>query len=443
MLVMNRTQHRCSRATTLSLPPSLPALLLLFCATASVALPGLPTLAEAVPDHWEVRMQALDYLQAPVADLLRVPSQIVESRFDAPRVRIATEVSDEHVYLLFINELDGEFPLYAAGTYILRRLRSTGEIDQLKIFLRSDPRFFVRIWPDGSHRSVMSVFLAGYPLYQRIAIPMSIQAIMREPLERVLSVTAGRVDWQLFAPQEHQPGYEVIARMVERARAALPMLPDAEDGAMDANGNLVFIESLVLQDQLPGFNCSGFAKWIVDGVCGPLFGEYLRIEEMKEKHLELRGHRWSAPNEDARDPYFGLDWTRNLATALLSRARGSQIDPEAADVRSVPYHSYVEDMGFPIADLQQLLYLLALEEPGNFYLGSVNKEFGRAPVLRQHVHIAVLFPYFDHNGSFRVVVMERNVETSLESLDQRYHGDYIHLVRVAGTDSFSPPHIAR
>jgi len=38
------------------------------------------------------------------------------------------------------------------------------------------------------------------------------------------------------------------------------------------------------------------------------------------------------------------------------------------------------------------------------------------PTLRQHHHVIVLFPYFDARGSFQVVVMERNQETSLASL---------------------------
>jgi hypothetical protein len=209
---------------------------------------------------------------------------------------------------------------------------------------------------------------------------------------------------------------------------------------MDEDGNLVLIESLRLQDQQAGFNCSGFAKWIVDGLHEPLYGSYLSIGELKTKHLSRRGHRWSDPLEDERDPYFGLDWTRNLATAMLSGEQGETgVDPEAADVRSVAYNEYVEDIGFPVARLPQILYLLAVHEPGHFYIGSLNREFGSDPPLNQHVHVAVLFPYFDDRGRFVVDVMERNVETSLQSLDRRYHDDSIHLVRVRADRSYTPP----
>lgn len=209
---------------------------------------------------------------------------------------------------------------------------------------------------------------------------------------------------------------------------------------MDENGNLVLIESLVLQDQQPGFNCSGFAKWIVDGLSMGLYGTYLPIEPLKMKHLDLRGHRWSDPLEDARDPYFGLDWTRNLATTMLSaREGGRSVHPEEADVRSVPFVRYVEDIGYPVNRLAQIMYLLAVREPGNIYIASLNREFGSDPPLNQHVHVAVLFPYFDSKGRFFVDVMERNVETSLASLDRRYGRDSVHLVRVQADDSYTPP----
>jgi hypothetical protein len=115
--------------------------------------------------------------------------------------------------------------------------------------------------------------------------------------------------------------------------------------------------------------------------------------------------------------------------------------PESADVRSVSGFQYLEDVGYAVHDLGAVLYNLAVSEPGHFYIGSVNTQFGTAPVLRQHVHIAVFFPYFDEFGRFVVDVMERNVETSLESLEKRYPKDFVHLVRVRADSRFRPPKI--
>jgi hypothetical protein len=211
---------------------------------------------------------------------------------------------------------------------------------------------------------------------------------------------------------------------------------------MDASGRLVFIEDLRSQERLPGFNCSGFAKWVVDGFYAPITGTYLPIEPLKEKHLAIRGNGWTRPYEESRDPFFGLDWTRNLARYLdaARRAEAPQsIDIERYDVRAVPFSRYAEDMGYLGADLPRVLLWLAHEEPGTIYLGSVAREYGEKPVLRQHAHVVVFLPYVDENGVFRVSVMERNVETSLESITRRYGDDLVHLVRIPSDGPFTPP----
>lgn len=403
-------------------------------AAVPAGLVGLP------PETHDVRREYLETAVGPLSAIERF-SDLRTPSFEAGRdVIVGAEEAAEYRYLFFVPEIDGEFPLFSAGTYILRRRRNDGGLDQLKIFLRSDPGFFVRIWPDGEERSTLSLYLAGVELYRGVPLPVSLEVLLEEPFERIVDLTQGRIDWPIVFPETAHPGYRDVAVTADRARSMLHTLPDAEDGAMDEEGNLVFIDSLVLQDQEPGFNCSGFAKWIVDGLFMGRYGRYLPIEPLKRKHLELRGHRWSEPLEEDRDPYFGLDWTRNLATAMLSAEQGGrEVHPEAADVRTVPYHVYVEDIGFPVERLPQILYFLAVREPGHVYIASLNRAFGSDPPLNQHVHVAVFFPYFDEKGRFFVDVMERNVETSLESLDRRYHADHVHLVSVRADRSFAPP----
>jgi hypothetical protein len=407
---------------------------MLFVVTAiAFAQTGLP------PDTSDVRSEYAEIAVSLLRDLTRLPTTIHESRGGTDTL-VTVEQNSDHVYLLFVPERDGEFPIDTAGTYILRRRRSDGEIDQLKIFLRSDSRFFVRIWPETSQRSTMSVYLAGAPIALSIPVPLGIETILAQPLDLLFRSAEARVDWSLFYPETDLSEYQLVEWMADTTRSMLHTLPDADDGAMDEDGNLVFIESLVLQDQGAGFNCSGFAKWVVDGLHMGLFGSYLSIDQLKEKHLDLRGNEWSQAHEDDRDPYFGLDWTRNLATAMMSsREGGREIDPESADVRSVPFAEYVEDVGYPVARLEQLMYLLAIREPGYIYLASFNEEFGERPVLHQHVHVAVLFPYFDEHGEFQVDVMERNVEASTKSLLRRYGEDSVHLVRVRADYSYTPP----
>ena len=163
-----------------------------------------------------------------------------------------------------------------------------------------------------------------------------------------------------------------------------------------------------------------------------------RHHALKERDLGIRGNRWTGPLEESRDPYFGIDWSRHLAREL-ARARGDGTGGvEASDVRDAPGFAYVDDVGYPIADLPTVLFRLARTAPGRIYLGSVNRPAPGDPSLRQHDHLVVLLPYVDAGRVFRPAVFESAAETSTGSLVKRYPSDFIHLVRLRRQGRFRP-----
>lgn len=395
-------------------------------------------------DTHDARLFLQETLFGTRDEVLGFRDRIVRQQSVPTRVRVSVEQQNDSFYLVFANQLRDAFPIYSRGSYVVKRSMVDGSFVQFKVFLRSDPGFFARVFPDGE-RAIMDLYLAGSRVYSGIVLPSSFEELLIAPFSRIVSQSRGLVRWDLVYPSVSSEAYEDLRSMVRESRRMLPTLPDAEDGAMDEYGRLVFIEDLVLQEGQPGFNCSGFAKWIADGLYYPRHRRYLPIDPLKEKHLGLRGHQWSNRLEGERDPYFGLDWTRNIARVL--QAPGPDLNPaglphpEFADVRQVPFSRYVEDLGYPIEEIGRILYFLALQEPGHFYLGSINTPFGSAPVLHQHIHVAVFFPFFDQDGRFQAVVMERNVETGIESLNRRYPGDNVHLVRIPASGAFQLPQI--
>ena len=102
------------------------------------------------------------------------------------------------------------------------------------------------------------------------------------------------------------------------------------------------------------------------------------------------------------------------------------------------FFTYTEDIGYKVKDLKLLLYYLAVNEPGYFYLGSVNNEYKENPTLKQHFHIAVLLPYFDENGYFHIKVMDQHKNPELGVFIEKYEYDFIHLVRIEAKGSFKP-----
>jgi hypothetical protein len=285
-----------------------------------------------------------------------------------------------------------------------------------------------------------------------LSVPFSFERLLVLPLEDVLLSLGTQFPRRYFDP--NPDWYRDLRSFMDAVRQRLPELTFRDDGALDEAGRYVFINTLEAQDGAGGLNCSGFAKWVVDGILRPLTGTRLSIQTLKAPFGE-RGSSFTQPYEAIRDPFFGLDWTRNLAAAAGGILRSPAFSRlEEFEVQSWPfsqvisrsrngsalrsYPGFLKDAGFGIEGLQALLYTLAVDEPGWIYLASVNDEIDPAPRMRQHFHVAVLVPYFNEYGNFRIAVFESAAETSFVQFRNRYPGHYVNLVRIPAEPSFNP-----
>jgi hypothetical protein len=108
----------------------------------------------------------------------------------------------------------------------------------------------------------------------------------------------------------------------------------------------------------------------------------------------------------------------------------------AAVIKSYPGH--LLNAGFSMEGLRPLLYTLAINEPGNIYLASLNRERGPAPSQRQHYHVAVLVPLFNEFGNFQILVFESAEETSFAGFLRRHPESMVNLVRIPVEGQFEP-----
>ncbi len=360
------------------------------------------------------------------------------------------------------------FPLWTQGSWIIKRSLTNGAFIQAKVFLRSDPGLFIRLYPDGD-RSRMDVLVYGGVIHERVAIPLPFERLLRSSLADIVDWTRGSVDWTLFEP--HPELSSESAALAGRIRQALPGLHYVDDGGLDAQGRAVFIATLAPQasspaqgsaaakSAAPGLNCSGFAQWVADGIYHPLTGKWLDAAKLKERRIELRSESFDETVEVKYDPYFGLDWTRNIAKALAdasmptrahSYTESDMTTPpfalfEPANQSSAPlalpryqtYPAYDGNVGYAVQGLKALLYLSAVREPGNFYFASLNKVDKTR--LRRYYHVAVLIPYFDKSGAFHAAVFESCVETDIDSFIKRNPLNFIHLEKARVERDFDAP----
>jgi len=369
---------------------------------------------------------------------------------------VSAQRGKDAFYIIIAPDRAGAYPIYAQGSWIVKRSDRDGSFLQAKIFLRSDPGTFARVYPFGS-RSRIDIVTYGGVLYREVIVPLPFDDVLKSPFSRTRELTADVIDWSLFAPEP--PLYADLRRLESAIRVRLPGLRYADDGAIDQDGRPVLISTMADQLSLTGLNCSGFAKWLVDGILHPVTGNYLSIAALKERMLDWRGSSFTVNFEETLDPFFGLDWSRALAREAWAVFHPSRHDesPLANDVDEPPFALRVkdadpvnggssyeafadnfDDAGIDVRGLKAELFMLASREPGRFYLAQFNAREQDPPNLRRYFHIAALFPSFDEDGIFRVTVFESAAETSLDRILTDRDYEFVKLVRLPVSSRFEP-----
>jgi hypothetical protein len=378
------------------------------------------------------------------------------------RVELRTEATQDEFGIVFARELNaGNFPGWAQGSWVLTRRKDTGAATRIRIFLRSDYNTYIQFRPFSADKCQMDVVLYDAYIVRSLPLPVSMERLYTMQLSETINLAGDKFPRKYFEP--NPADYREQRQLIAKVRERLPELAFADDGAIDTAGRYVYINTGLEQKGQPGLNCSGFAKWMIDGILRPVTGERMEIPPLKAPFGD-RGSSFTEIWEEVRDPFFGLDWVRNLAsqagTALYSPAFGALKEIEVRDepfsqliIRSrtgsniQSYPGFLENAGYGVEGLLPLLYILAVDEPGRFYLAAVNNEISPpstksnprgVPQMRQYFHIAALIPYFAENGTFQVAVFESAAETNINVFRNRYPGHCVSLVRVPVQTAFEP-----
>jgi len=413
----------------------------------------------------------------------------IEALETGERVQISTREGRDEFMVIFARELirgraatdsapaaertaTGQFPGWAQGSWMLTRNKNTGYPTLVRIYLRSDQNTHIQFRPFEVDKVYMDVVLYGAYVARSIPIAVppvsqgitptayaSFERLYTMQLNDILRLAGNKFPLRYF---EADPTiYRDSRRFINQVRQRIGNLRYADDGAFDENGNYVFIETLQSQTSShPGLNCSGFVKWLIDGILRPVTGSRLPITPLKQPFGQ-RGSSFTELWEESRDVFFGLDWIRNLASIANSTLRSSgygvleefEVRNDFFSLLSVmqnnsvvieSYPGFMNEAGYEIEGLHPLLYALAVDDPFTFYLAAISDEISTptsprgTPRLRQYYHVAALVPYFDEYGDFKIVVFESAEETSFGSFRTRYPGQFINLVRIPVPSRFDP-----
>ena len=397
-------------------------------------------------ENWEVRQKYSESIMAPFYTVMHVPAAVSSQIVAGENVKFELRRAETSFYMLFLNERDGEYPTLGRGNWVIKRDIRTGEFQQAKIFLQNDADTFVRLFP-GESRSSLDVYLYGRQIYKGIPVSVSFDELVLSPFARLLSLTENIIDWDGLLADRTYEEWDILKDLCFELEKGTARLEYADDGAMDERGDWVYIETGKPQTGDPvGVNCSGFLKWVADGFYSMApyreegyltFAELLRLpESWREKESS-----WDR-NFDHRDPRFGLDWTRNITSRLREAFTGIKTEYGEMDVDNVPFYDYKAEVGYPAAELNTILYLLAVNRPGRIYWGAVSSPWlpeGESVTLWQYYHTALFVPRFNGEGDFICDVFQSGEWTTLEVFLHTYGDDWVHLSRSDGLRSFSAP----
>ncbi len=406
------------------------------------------------PDSAAVRMQIADsWLGAELDPLSAFPSADYTDRY----VQTFTVSQKKYpVAGLIAITVAPVVPAGMQGTWILFRRLTDGMPDHIRLYPEKDSDRYISLRPDGSDpargKTLLDFHLYGAFVCRDIPVGLPFLKMYTTSFSSIVRMTSNTVPWNLLTPDI--PRYRDLVDASQTIRERLGTLVYLDDGAFNEKGEPVHILDGSPQDpkavllamtpgQKPetiagGVNCSGFGKWIVDGIIKPRAGTGLYINPLKTATASPDNH-FTEPWREKRDLFFALDWTRNLASAVVSLETGRTVKPDASgvDVMVEPFAgstSYKKNVGYRAEEILPLLYWLAVKESGTFYLGAVSNERGD-PILRQFHHIAAFFPYFENDGTFKVAVFESAAETPIDTFIRRNTGSFIHLVRIRAPES--------
>ncbi len=219
-------------------------------------------------------------------------------------------------------------------------------------------------------KTLFEMMIYGSPVYRDIIIPVSIDDLVLAPFDRIVELSEYMVDWSFLSRRYNSDENRKLENISSKITERLLTLQDSDDGAQDENGNFIFINTLLKQNNTSGFNCSGFVKWICDGLYYASKRKLMDVETLKKKNIDKRATLLNSILEEERDPYFGLDWTRNIAIKIsgLKPEEDSSAEPGRVDLRDYPFSRYIHDRGYQVSDLKSILYYSAKKIPATFIL---------------------------------------------------------------------------
>ncbi len=327
-------------------------------------------------------------------------------------------------------------PITSSSLYMLN-YDSEGDLENIKIIFKEEDKGYTVIKKYGN-RVKASFILYDKLIYSNVTVPISLEKISNGKFEDFYEASKYIVDWDLLLPKYNVLNNLSLKRFVSEIDKNLDKLNLVDGEATDKFGQWTSIADGNEFDE-ENINSYGFVKWIMDGFYKPRTGYYLDLEDLVRANYDLRGNKWSFNYENDRAPYFGIDWTRNIAFELAS-LDNSNIELTDLDIKNIEYLNYYKNVGYEAKYLEFILYYLAVKYPGLMYLASYNhiEDSGEIDLL-EFYKVAVIVPIIDYNGLLKVYYFENGKNKNFLEVKSSINDEYVHLVKIRTLRNYKLP----
>jgi hypothetical protein len=425
-----------------------------------------------IPDSSEIRRDLIEsWFEAPLSNV-RMNRQELRQNRAGDQFQIRLEES-ETTFTVFVSpraelpvdvysdkgkstEIQSIYPGDAPGSWVLVRDKRSGSPLRVRYYFAKDSDVYVQFVPSKNNAYADFIIFGGYAVRQ-VPTGLPFERFYTASFTDLMSWTKNTLPWGYAYP--HTNMYHSTLQMINVIRGKLPDLVYAEDAMYDENDEPVYI-STGKQREIPeedadkiSLSSAGFLKWIVDGLVNPVAGSSLKREPLLIRTVDYDPLGYQGIMAEKYNTSFALDWTRNIAAAVLSVNTGRKYlyaqsgvdmteDPFCAELTAggvMNTVEYIKDCGYPAVVLKSLMYVFASEYPGECYLAAVLETDRRtSPEVKVFNQCAILFPYFDTGGKFNCVVFRNGEESTIDDFYRSNSSNFIHLTRMKTSDKFFP-----
>lgn len=436
----------------------------------SLGIPDSAEIRKEVSGDWfyqdldVIRMQNAQIRNNRIGETFQVSLEELENSFAiyvSPKTSMQIDVYDSNgVHTV----TEDAYPPNAYGSWAYFRNKDSGKSEFIRLYVSKNTDVYVQFSP---YKNVTRADFVIFNSFAAQNVPLGIpfEKLLTASIAEIYELTKNSLPWNYSGYIQNQ--FDSNELMVKKIRMNLKDMAYEEDAMYDERGNCISIRTgnpHICKPENKGkivLSSGGFVKWVVDGLIDPIAGSYLKREPLLTPTVDYDPVGFQGNLNNYFSTNFSLDWTRNLAAAALSvRAKKTYLYKDTGvDVSTEPFSGvytsagikntagYIKNTGYQPDNLKALLYVQAIREPEYFYLAAIRQtDKSRSPEVKVFNDAAVIIPYFDEKGTFKIFVFMDGQEVRYKDFEKflvKSKDSFVHLTRIKTSNAFYPMELGK